>query len=545
MGADHGRRSGAALLQHYALLQVELQRLKAQVEQQNQQQQPIESTFPQSHLTLVSLVDDLERIHTERMRMSRAVCPKIPEMESYSDWEEDEMPGAHAPFIPQGSTAIRGAASSAVPVQLDMLLQDLEDLHVRHSHAMAVLLGRSPTKTPVGTPAEISFSSSDKEWSGCAVETAVDCKKALALVTPTAAMDAMIQQQLLLKDAQAEIHDLQQRLEQANDDADRLQNSLADTEHELYHAQENVDDRDLQIMVLQQKIGWMELLYDDDKGDDYLESCVAHQPTPSNVEELQLENQALRTSVANLRTHLQRTNALVEDLESDRRVLRAKVTELSRQPDSTISDADMHQLLYEKGLECVELTASNETLRREVQTHRNRCEKLQRENRVTRVLIEELSTSWDQAASADENVQNLRRDRDRSLEKAAELSVELANTKMRLDTMTEQLRSEIKDNNAANKLDLAGLLGRKMNSSITEMGLVDSWRNLRSEPLKTKKTPIVPTVAGDGDAEVIRNLAKTISDLEAQNVVYGSTVAHLRREIDHKESELDRFLPTI
>lgn len=383
----------------------------------------------------------------------------------------------------------------------------------------------------------------------------------------------------LLKERDAVILDIQKDMENKRDHmptADEtsvpegstdkvatLELELATTRNELEEMRATVGRDDLQTELAntkkelgetKQKVAMLEryMIEDLEPPEDVVRAAAASQGVAVNVpdrhaEEIERENETMKAELADLRKKLFMAEAVVSNQEKSQKVARARVSELSNVA-KVKSDTDAKKRLYEKSIECAELTATQEQLQQELRESHGEVKKLQQQVEMTQRLVDELSHAWDKAASSDENISRLHRERDESLSKLAVLSIELADCRTELDTVKEQLKAETKRNNeivaqydldrsdksagSFARLSLASLYHRRQDSSDDEHLSGSDRSDLSLSPGRGRRggteTP---------EEKEIGRLTRKLSDLEGQNAAYEATVAALRNELELIEKE--------
>ena len=208
-----------------------------------------------------------------------------------------------------------------------------------------------------------------------------------------------------------------------------------------------------------------------------------------------------------LREQLTRARDRSEQLEQERNYNQAKLSELSSMiQERDKSEADTQ--LYNKCIEVADLSAEKEELSQKLRSSTAKVKRLEQEVTLTRGLVEEMNDSWDGAMSADENIARLKNEHERSLAKATELSISLAEAQMKIDYLTEKFNSAERANRTYAK-QLA--MDRKARGNSAD-------RSLQQE-------------------ETVRRMKQRIALLENENAAYMVSLSAFKSELEVRQEE--------
>ena len=260
-----------------------------------------------------------------------------------------------------------------------------------------------------------------------------------------------------------------------------------------------------------------------------------------SLQEVQHENAMMQGEISELQRKLASAQSMVNELEKEKDRDVAKLSDVHTA--ASIRAEKDAKMLQEKSRELAELSAAQEKLKMELQQSNARAKTLEQDRDLQRQLVVELSQSWDQAASHDVNMEKLRRERDESMAKTAELSLQLAECQMTIDALQKDLRSERdardldrSQDSQRGRISMPSLNGIRRSLSSDELDSSTpgrrGGRRFRNTPPRTASSS--SDQSDDQDA-IIRKLSGKLSDLENQNAAYEATVHALRRQIERLE----------
>jgi chromosome segregation ATPase len=133
----------------------------------------------------------------------------------------------------------------------------------------------------------------------------------------------------------------------------------------------------------------------------------------------------------------------IEALEEEQHFSRTKIQELSKTADHKNDEST--RLLLDKTLECAELMAEHDALQKKLHILETKEQELEIENRQKAALIQSLFSSMSLTASPSQNgalvLERFQNERERVMKRTTDLSIQLAESQLKIDQLTEQLRS--------------------------------------------------------------------------------------------------------
>ena len=324
------------------------------------------------------------------------------------------------------------------------------------------------------------------------------------------AIDKLQQAEVLLLERQSNIEDLLNELDEAKSALERSQNQmqnghLAQLEAELKEAKERVSEADMKIEMLEQFIE-----------EETAASVGQSLPSSSNrlspmqaeadIKRKDEEMRLLREEMEKAHKELLRSRERIENLEMERNYSTAKLKELSGIVKAK-SGSEAEIQLYNKCIECAELSADKDDLSNKLRASEATIKRLEQEVSATKGMVNDLSQSWDTAASADENVSRLKREHGESVTRAATLSIQLAESQMKIDQLADKLATVER----LNKSYAEELNGRP--GILRAMTMTRSRSNSRHASPERKS-----------DAAEMRKLKQRIALLEDQNAAYEASL---------------------
>jgi chromosome segregation ATPase len=302
-----------------------------------------------------------------------------------------------------------------------------------------------------------------------------------------------------------------------------LENELADMEYNLVQARQKVNM--LETYVVEDLV----------PPEEIIEQCYASQGLeyrrPSNEPQDEAEIELLKKEAADLRSQLTVANTLVIKLEEDRTKHLKKISDMT---GLLKANKDSQKRLFAKSVECADLASERDLLQQQLAGLKDKNAALEAKLSETLGELEELqfadaNRSMRETPASAEN----REEKERALTRIMETSIELAECRMKLDSVAEQLRQEQKRNQelAATLQDLDRSSNRGIHSRInTSLNLSNHSTSQRSSPHRLSLPPgILPTSShGSGPEATIRRLQRRVTELEQQNEAYVVQVASLR-----------------
>lgn len=177
----------------------------------------------------------------------------------------------------------------------------------------------------------------------------------------------------------------------------------------------------------------------------------------------------------------------IEEMEHEQAFGRAKLSELS---NMLTSRKDAEQQLFEKSVECADVTTRLQTMQQKLKTAESKVKMLEQENKLTKELVDNLNRSWEETLpGSGPDLQSIKREHDESLTRATELSIQLAEAQMKIDSITDDNKkltrrsseyakqlSALSNTHAAQQ---GGFFGRLIESSKQERELASTVQKLK------------------------------------------------------------------
>jgi chromosome segregation protein len=323
-----------------------------------------------------------------------------------------------------------------------------------------------------------------------------------------------------LDDSRAALQTMQENISKKNATSGTR---VAELEEELREARERIAEADMKIDMLEQ---FIEAETESNSGAAH--SNVNHTTSmqaEADIRRKDEEMKNLRAEVESTRKELLRSKERVESLEMERNYSTAKLRELSGIVKSKgSSDAEVQ--LYNKCIEYAELSANKDDLSNQLRASQSRVARLEQEISATRRMVNDVSQSWDSAASADENISRLKREHGESVARAASLSIELAESQMQIDRMADKLAAAER----ANKAYAEELNGRP--------GIFRTAMSMRGSTRSRSRSRNGSPERG-GESIEVRRLKQRVALLEDQNAAYEAslnTYTTLHNDLTQKSS---------
>lgn len=151
------------------------------------------------------------------------------------------------------------------------------------------------------------------------------------------------------------------------------------------------------------------------------------------------DNEELRKELEQLRNDYTTQTACVEELEEERAYVHAKNIELSQLIN--VSDENtVKRLLQEKSVQCIELSKERSTMRRKLNAFSEQVEMLEAECRAKALLVEEVTQKHGSTVRSGVDLERLKQENKISVRRTKDLSLQLSESQMRIDQLTEELR---------------------------------------------------------------------------------------------------------
>jgi chromosome segregation ATPase len=235
---------------------------------------------------------------------------------------------------------------------------------------------------------------------------------------------------------------------------------VARLEAELADAREQLTEADM-------KIEMMEKFIEEEVGADESRSNNESAQVEADIQRKDEQMKLLRTDTDRVRKDLLRAKERVENLEMERNYSTAKLKELSSVVQ-TKAGTEAEIQLYNKCIECAELSADKDDLSNKLRSGHATIKRLEQEIKATQEMVTGITQSWDTMASADENISRLKKEHQESIAKATTLSIELAESQMEIHQLADKLSSAERANKAyaeelngrTNLLSWNGMTGR-------------------------------------------------------------------------------------
>jgi chromosome segregation ATPase len=331
---------------------------------------------------------------------------------------------------------------------------------------------------------------------------------------------------------QRELQDTKNALDKCKGTVSSLEKEIAETEYNLVQARQKVSM--LETYVVEDLV----------PPEDVIGECYASQgrefrrsPPTESGSDSKNEVDLLKKEAADLRGQLTVANTLVIKLEDDRSRQLKKISDLT---ELLQANKDSKKRLFEKSVECADLASERDLIKMQLDNLREKNTSLEMKLSETLDEIEELRIS-----SASKSVRDFAipadhlEERERTLNRVMETSIELAECKMKLDTVTEQLKAEQKKNLelAASIADLdrsssMGGLRTRVSMPLNLSNHSPSQRGGRN--LLGMTTGMLSNsyhgATSHNETTDVRRLQRTVAELEQQNEAYRLQVASLKQQ---------------
>uniref|UniRef100_A0A7S3KWU9 Uncharacterized protein n=1 Tax=Amphora coffeiformis TaxID=265554 RepID=A0A7S3KWU9_9STRA len=332
------------------------------------------------------------------------------------------------------------------------------------------------------------------------------------------ALEKLQQAEFKLLERQNNMEELVNALDQTKEVLDEMQKQalakssvpegrLAELEDELIDAREQIAEADMKIEMLERFIE-EETATSAGSSVSKVNYGSSSMQAEADIKRKDEEMQLLRSDVERTRKELLRSRERIENLEMERNYSTAKLKELSSIV-KTKAGSEAEVQLYNKCIECAELSADKDDLSNKLRSSEARVRRLEQEIKATQQMVNDISQSWDTAASADENVSRLKREHGESVSRATTLSIELAESQMQIDKLADKLASAER----ANKTYAEELNGRPGIFRVIAGSRSSSRQNSRHSSPERR----------DENIE-IRKLKQRIALLEDQNAAYEASL---------------------
>lgn len=301
---------------------------------------------------------------------------------------------------------------------------------------------------------------------------------------------------------------LEEAQKQAHGNSSQSEERFVQLETELKDATERLAESDMKIEMLEQFIE-EEASLNVVSSASNVKLTSSSMQAEADIKRKDEEMQLLRSDVERKQKELLRSRERVENLEMERNYSTAKLKELSTIVKAK-SSSEAEVQLYNKCIECAELSADKDDLSNKLRSSEAQVKRLEQEIKATQQMINDISQSWDTAASADENVSRLKKEHGESVSRATTLSIQLAESQMQIDKLVDKLASAER----ANKAYAEELNGRP--------GILRAMAGSRSSSQKNSRHN--SPERRDENLEV-RKLKQRIALLEDQNAAYEASLS--------------------
>jgi hypothetical protein len=322
---------------------------------------------------------------------------------------------------------------------------------------------------------------------------------------------------------QSELEETRAELEKCQGTVAALEKELADTEYNL--------------VQVRQKVSMLETYVVEDliPPEEVVEQCYASQGLEyrrtSSASQDEAEVELLKKEAADLRSQLTVANTLVIKLEEDRTKHLKKIADMARLLKTS---KDSQKRLFEKSVECADLVSERDLLKQQLTGLKDKNAALEAKLSETLGELEEL-----QFSEANESMRETlasvehREEKERALKRIMETSIELAECKMNLDSVTEQLKMEQKRNQelTVSMQDLDRSSNRGIRNRVNmSLNLSNHSTSQRSSHHRLGLPTVIMSSSSDGnDADaIIRRLQRKVAELEQQNEAYLLQVSTLK-----------------
>lgn len=439
---------------------------------------------------------------------------------------------------------------------LRFLHASIQDSGIRQASSESIHMDTAPPDRENGDTSEAALSVaavSEKEVTNESTDGEIDPKALLALA-------AALEQSRSRSDVlQRELESLTFRLE--NEEAKLKE--FDSLQAELRVAQETIQQNNCRVQELEtlleekdaglaqarQKIHLLEAYVVEDlvPPDDVVRECQISQgdrhrgvvrpaaPSSSSGAEVtaarEEEREAARAAMGELEGQLEAAHARIAQLEEESRKLTAHSTDFAAVLQAS---RDNQRRLAEKTEKCAGLVLERDRLKRKLHEAKGRALDLEQELERTQSLLEELQDRASSLSDAGDraSLAELRDELDRTLARATETSLELAECRTSLNEVTEQLKAEQRRVQEL-EASLASEMDRSSNTHASSRGTSRGGGMFASLNLSNHSAAAgrllatsshgtwrAPAVAADGGDAIVRRLQQRVAELEMQNDIY-------------------------
>lgn len=271
--------------------------------------------------------------------------------------------------------------------------------------------------------------------------------------------------QRVLKDTQAKNDQLSQEIQELKSSQETTKNLMTVIEAQNHKLRDQSSRKDQQIQNLLTKIdetsskhkdvcqrleslrsenARLAQLQSSKKSSD--SSTINNKGLEDILEKRELEIKSLQSEIDYQQKQIVKFTMRIEALEDEQNVSRARIQELSKNTDHRNDETT--RLLLDKTLECAELMAEHDVLQKKLHILETKEQELENENRQKAELIQNLLSSMSLSPSPNQNgtlvLERFQNERERVMKRTTDLSIQLAESQLQIDQLTEQLRNASK-----------------------------------------------------------------------------------------------------
>lgn len=267
-----------------------------------------------------------------------------------------------------------------------------------------------------------------------------------------------------LKETKKKDHDAKADLRLYEAQAAELQNELVAVYDESKHDKEKADALEqerkveIEMLVEQLKESKVRIASLESELNDALRNALTEEKQVEEMAEAGEEIDRLRKALAqkereiktltievsDQQKQIQAGRQQLEDMEEERHYSRAKLKELSSHVNGRSeehgSQERLQKRLLEKTRECSKLAAERDTIRQKLTVLEATVAMLEADNKQKKDLVHELMSSSKSSTSSAALVVSLQDEKERTMERCNDLSLQLAESQFKIDDLTGKLR---------------------------------------------------------------------------------------------------------
>jgi len=260
-----------------------------------------------------------------------------------------------------------------------------------------------------------------------------------------------------LKETKKKDHDAKANLRDVYEaQAAELHDELAAVYDESKHAQEKADaleqERKVEIAMLVEQLKESKVriasleseLAEEKQAEEMAEAGEEIDRLRNALAQKEREIKTLTIEVSDQQKQIQAGRQQLEDMEEERHYSRAKLKELSShvngRSEENGSQERLQKRLLEKTRECSKLAAERDTIRQKLNILEATVAMLEADNKQKKDLVHELMSSSKSSTSNAALIESLQNEKERTMERCNDLSLQLAESQFKIDDLTGKLR---------------------------------------------------------------------------------------------------------